>query len=128
MMRKMIFVSALLIITILMSLGCSKTNTDEIPTSTTFQTTTTATEITTTTRDFGAAPMTQELCDAHDGRWDKCGNRCLLDNQDKEEPDCVLVCEQLCECSDSYGFSCPPGYECIIKATGEDRMGYCEAR
>jgi hypothetical protein len=73
----------------------------------------------------GYCPLTKSLCEQFGGGWRECGNKCVLDNQGREDVVCASVCESLCECGGLRGLTCPPRYACKTPKGIADALGYC---
>ncbi|MBR9704366.1 hypothetical protein GOV12_03065 [Candidatus Pacearchaeota archaeon] len=75
---------------------------------------------------FDSSRITQASCEDNGGRWNECGSKCGIDNQGKGDVACLTVCDEICECGEYVGLSCPPGFDCMIPEEILDGMGYCE--
>ncbi|MBN2095533.1 MAG: hypothetical protein JW727_05780 [Candidatus Aenigmarchaeota archaeon] len=69
--------------------------------------------------------LNQETCEVWGGNWNECGSRCLLETQGREDIECALACEALCECGGIAGFTCPDGYTCVRPEEIQEALGYC---
>ncbi len=73
----------------------------------------------------GAMEMNEQLCREANGKWNSCGNKCLIDSQGKDNVACAMLCQELCECGTEKGYGCPENYVCKKPADVENAKGYC---
>ena len=69
--------------------------------------------------------LNYSICENSGGKWNECGNKCMILNAGNPNIVCLQVCEAICECGTIRGLTCPKDYECILPENITDAAGFC---